>query len=87
MALSYYDPLSDLYLGVPCPRDPWGVCQWSPMARWGESLVPKVLSVPLVKYSANEIVSDKDKFQVSRHLNLASYLCKLYGLISPSLTT
>lgn len=87
MALSYYDPLSDLYLGVPCPRDPWGVRQWGPM-NWGESLVPKVLSVPLVKYSANEIVSDKDKFQVSRHLNLASYLCKLYGLlISPSLTT
>jgi hypothetical protein len=64
MALSYYSPLSDMCLGLPCHRDRWGVCHWDPLINWDESLVPKILSVPLLKNPLVEVVSDKDKFQV-----------------------
>jgi hypothetical protein len=57
MALTYYDPLSDLYFGLPSLRNQWG---FSPSwAHWEESLVPRALTVPV-----QEVVSDKDKFQV-----------------------
>ncbi|XP_057380256.1 small heat shock protein OV25-1-like isoform X3 [Daphnia carinata] len=79
MALWSYDPFSDYY-STPYPRDTWSLLQQDPVSRWVDSPfssfwprdlfnMPPMTTRPFQQ--AREVVSDKDKYQVS--LNLGDF--------------
>ncbi|XP_059351549.1 alpha-crystallin A chain-like isoform X1 [Daphnia carinata] len=79
MALWSYDPFSDYY-STPYPRDTWSLLQQDPVSRWVDSPfssfwprdlfnMPPMTTRPFQQ--AREVVSDKDKYQVT--LNLKNF--------------
>ncbi|XP_057380255.1 small heat shock protein OV25-1-like [Daphnia carinata] len=81
MALWNYDPFSDFFsMGTPRSMDPWGFSRMDPFSRWGEPplsslLTPDLYIIPTVvtrrQQQNREVISDKDKYQVT--LNLGDF--------------
>ncbi|KAI9557978.1 hypothetical protein GHT06_014731 [Daphnia sinensis] len=80
MALWNYDPFSEFSMSVPRSMDPWGFSRMDPFSRWGEPSISSLLSPDVYvipsflkrrQQQNREVISDKDKYQVT--LNLGDF--------------